>query len=94
MHAAAPAGAPLHVLSVTDEALPDGTGLCRRVRLRLSQGAEYVLWLRDTWASTPVEPGDTLATSCAWRGPSSCMPAPSRLSHAADEGAPSVRRRA
>ena len=61
-----PAGAPLHVLSVTDEALPDGTGLCRRVRLRLSQGAEYVLWLRDTWASTPVEPGDTLATSCAW----------------------------
>ena len=61
-----PAGAPLTVLSVTDEELLDGGGPARRVRLRLDQGAEYVLWLRDSWASTPVEPGDLLATNCAW----------------------------
>jgi DNA replication ATP-dependent helicase Dna2 len=61
-----PPGAPLTVLSVTDDVLPDGGGPARRVRLRLDQGAEYVLWLRDSWASTPVEPGDLLATNCGW----------------------------
>ena len=63
-----PAGAPLQVLSVTDEQLDDGPA--RLVRLRLDDGAyagaEYLLWLRDNWADMPVQQGDLVATMCEW----------------------------